>query len=172
MAMGQLRRRRDILKILMPATGFCVALTACSAGPSRAETDPLAPYRWRHRPVLIFAPAPGPNGPDPDPDPDVVAQDAILKAAAQGLWDRDIAVFRVVADRVTLQDAKGGPAKVSADADTLRSVFAVAPDQFMVILVGKDGDEKLRQSTPLSAERLFDTIDAMPMRRREMRRRP
>jgi hypothetical protein len=37
--------------------------------------------------------------------------------------------------------------------------------------VGKDGGEKLSSSKPLAAEKLFATIDAMPMRRDEMQRR-
>jgi hypothetical protein len=40
-----------------------------------------------------------------------------------------------------------------------------------VLLVGKDGGVKLSSSSPLSASTLFGTIDAMPMRIDEMRRR-
>ena len=45
---------------------------------------------------------------------------------------------------------------------------ALAVDGFEVLLVGKDGGVKLRQETPLSVDDLFATIDAMPMRQREM----
>jgi hypothetical protein len=38
-----------------------------------------------------------------------------------------------------------------------------------VILVGKDGTEKRRNAAPVTARSIFDTIDAMPMRQREMR---
>jgi len=37
----------------------------------------------------------------------------------------------------------------------------------MVVLIGKDGGEKLRSAQPITAERLFATIDAMPMRQSE-----
>jgi len=40
---------------------------------------------------------------------------------------------------------------------------------FSVVLIGKDGGEKLRRATPLSPEELFAIVDAMPMRRAEMR---
>lgn len=43
---------------------------------------------------------------------------------------------------------------------------------FAVSLIGKDGGEKLRRSTPLAPEELFALVDAMPMRREEMRVRP
>lgn len=40
---------------------------------------------------------------------------------------------------------------------------------FSVVLIGKDGGEKLRRAIPLSPEELFAVVDAMPMRRAEMR---
>ncbi len=43
---------------------------------------------------------------------------------------------------------------------------------FAVTLIGKDGGEKLRRTTPLAPEELFAVVDAMPMRRAEMRERP
>jgi hypothetical protein len=42
---------------------------------------------------------------------------------------------------------------------------------FSVVLIGKDGGEKLRRAIPLSPEELFAVVDAMPMRRAEMRER-
>jgi hypothetical protein len=42
---------------------------------------------------------------------------------------------------------------------------------FSVVLIGKDGGEKLRRATPLSPEELFAIVDAMPMRRAETRER-
>ena len=43
------------------------------------------------------------------------------------------------------------------------------PKGFEVLLLGKDGLIKTRQSTPVTAEELFRVIDAMPMRAREMK---
>jgi hypothetical protein len=42
---------------------------------------------------------------------------------------------------------------------------------FTVILLGKDGFEKLRTQNLLTANKLFALIDAMPMRRQEMRKK-
>ncbi len=44
-------------------------------------------------------------------------------------------------------------------------------EAFSVVLIGKDGGEKLRRPTPLAPEELFAIVDAMPMRRAEMRER-
>jgi len=43
--------------------------------------------------------------------------------------------------------------------------------EFSVVLIGKDGGEKLRQKSPLTAKELFVIVDAMPMRRAEMEKR-
>jgi len=41
---------------------------------------------------------------------------------------------------------------------------------FSVVLIGKDGGEKLRRDSFLSTRELFAFVDAMPMRRAEMER--
>lgn len=43
------------------------------------------------------------------------------------------------------------------------------PAGFSVVLIGKDGGEKLRRTTPLPPADLFALVDAMPMRQAEMR---
>lgn len=42
--------------------------------------------------------------------------------------------------------------------------------QYTVILVGKDGFEKYRTNKIIETDQLFSIIDAMPMRRREMKK--
>jgi hypothetical protein len=39
---------------------------------------------------------------------------------------------------------------------------------FLVVLIGKDGKEKLRSGVPMPPQELFAIVDAMPMRRAEM----
>ena len=45
------------------------------------------------------------------------------------------------------------------------------PDPFTLVLIGKDGGEKLRSTDPVTTDFLLALIDAMPMRRLEMRSR-
>lgn len=45
------------------------------------------------------------------------------------------------------------------------------PDPFTVVLIGKDGGEKLKSADPVTTDFLFALIDAMPMRRLEMQSR-
>ncbi|MEM6973470.1 MAG: DUF4174 domain-containing protein [Pseudomonadota bacterium] len=106
----------------------------------------LATYRWANRPIVVFA--------DSDEDPRLKDQlDRFLQGSAQ-LEARD---------NVVLLDTD--PVALSP----LRRRFR--PEGFTVILVGKDGGEKLRANQVLPIATLNATIDRMPMRRREMRER-
>ena len=50
-------------------------------------------------------------------------------------------------------------------------VVPVQGKAFAVLLVGKDGGEKNRWTVPVEPRTVFSLIDAMPMRRAEMKRR-
>lgn len=60
--------------------------------------------------------------------------------------------------------------QVKEDSNLL-SQFGVASNQFTIILIGKDGGEKFRSLKPETTETLFATIDAMPMRKSEMKKK-
>jgi hypothetical protein len=48
---------------------------------------------------------------------------------------------------------------------------SVNPGQFIVVLIGKDGGEKLRGGREVDIAEIFSLIDSMPMRQREIRER-
>lgn len=122
--------------------------------PAEAAT----PYRWKSRPLYVFAAAGG----------GALAEQRKIVADNRGaMRERDMVVIWVIGETVT---AELGAAPGSR-AGALRRRFGVEPGVFRVILVGKDGGEKLTQAMPIAASRLFATIDAMPMRRDEVRRR-
>ena len=50
-----------------------------------------------------------------------------------------------------------------------RSYYKVQTDEFCIVLIGKDGSEKYRTTSLLSLAKLYSLIDAMPMRKQEMR---
>ncbi len=54
-----------------------------------------------------------------------------------------------------------------ADDAAARKQFHVAAEQFTVLLIGKDGGEKLRSHQPITWSKLKSAIDAMPMRQQE-----
>ena len=117
----------------------------------------MSAYRWKQRPLLVFA--------DHDSSLSLKSQRGIVDANRSGFAERDMVVVFVVGDQVTVE--LGGMPGESAAA--LRRQYGVS-GAFKAVLVGKDGGAKLSSFEPLSAIRLFSTIDAMPMRRNEMRR--
>lgn len=118
----------------------------------------LADLRDHARPLLIFAEKPD--------DPQLTIQLRTLAEHSAEAHDRQILAIAVVYNNPSPTDAQF----IASEAGAARRRFSIAPGQFTVILIGKDGEEKLRATKPLSITKLNDTIDAMPMRRAEIKR--
>lgn len=144
----------------MVASGAKVACLAMllGVGAVAVSDEASAQYRWTARPLYVFAPN--------DQDARLQTQLKMLAANRAGFADRDMAVIVVTGNSVSV--ALGANAKASAGV--LRQRFGVDETAFKAVLVGKDGGVKLSSAQPFDAETLFSTIDAMPMRKREMRR--
>lgn len=82
----------------------------------------------------------------------VTKQKALLNNVKAGVVERDIKITVVPA------------------ASELNKEYKIKPGTFIVILVGKDGSEKHRSVAVLQPQKLFAIIDAMPMRRSEMKK--
>lgn len=117
----------------------------------------LADLRDHARPLLIFA-----GKPD---DPQLIIQLRTLQDHAAEAQDRQIVPLAIVYKNPSSTDAK----LTSTDEEATRRRFSIAPGDFAVILIGKDGGEKLRSAKPLSMTKLNETVDSMPMRRDEVR---
>ncbi len=128
------------------------------ARPARAA-PPLASWRWRSRLLLVFAP-----GPD---NPDLLDQRRLLATDQSGGAARDLVTIEIVRNEAEI----AGRADASLDSFRVRSEYSVPPERFTIILIGKDGGEKLRRTRPVSADMLFGLIDRMPMGRSEAQRR-
>jgi len=124
----------------------------------------LEAHQWEHRLVFVFVP----SGAD-----DVrAAQEEQVDGHDAGFRDRDLLLLTLRgAEEGTLRTAPGADARelTPAAVERLYDRFDVPADAFRVVLVGKDGTEKRRDAEPVTARSIFDTIDAMPMRQREMR---
>jgi hypothetical protein len=131
-------------------------LAAAAAVPASAA--PLAAERWNKRIVLVFAAE----------ESAARGQADALLADRDALAERDMLIVTVSGERVSLPF--GGMGETPAAA-ALRNAYGVSADApFTVILVGKDGGEKLRRTAPVPAAAILDLIDSMPMRRSEARR--
>jgi hypothetical protein len=118
----------------------------------------LSEYRWKYRPLFIFAPS--------DTDADFLALDRQLNNAAPELEDRDMIIFRIHEESPS--HAAGKPLS-REDADHLRRRFDAISGRFTVVLVGKDGGVKLHAHRLVDLQSIFTLIDSMPMRQQEMR---
>ena len=116
---------------------------------AEAEHDPLSRYRWTARSLVVLAA-------DPE-SPDLAEQSRQVESLKDGAAERELVVVQPPAD--------------SAEAKALRMQLGLGTEPFQAVLVGKDGGAKLRAAKPISAPELMATIDAMPMRQDEMRRR-
>jgi hypothetical protein len=124
-------------------------IAAATSGAMAASGDPLAAHLWKSRVLVIAAPEPG--------DARLQAQREALASARSGVAERDLVVVEAI-----------GSGKQAA---ALRQRLGLSEGAFHVVLVGKDGGPKLSSGEPIPPQNLFATIDAMPMRRDEMKRR-
>lgn len=164
--------------ILIPVIGGLILFAGCrgdqpDAKPSENEqmsettnagAEPSTPfsmerYAWDNRPLLVFAPSPD--------DDHYQKQKRIVEEAMDGFRERDMVLIRVFSSEEGTSRA-GDRTLSSSEAGDLRDTFDVQPDAFSVLLVGKDTTVKRRSTEPVSAEALFQQIDRMPMRQREM----
>jgi hypothetical protein len=135
-------------KILVVIFLLAFANMACAEGnPTIRLVDPetnLEDFAWTHRPILVFA-----NSPN---DINFESQVAMLRGNISELTERNV---------VVLLDSD--PKANGLLRKTLR------PRGFVVILVGKDGQIKLRKPFPWDVRSISRTIDKMPMRRQEIK---
>ena len=124
------------------------AIATAPFAAARAETDPLLQYRWNRRVVVALAASTA--------DPKLSTQRRIFEAMEAGARERDLILLEATDDTVV--------------GAALRRRFGGGTG-FRSVLIGKDGGEKATSERPMGQADLFETIDAMPMRRAEMMQR-
>jgi hypothetical protein len=125
-----------------------------------AQSVDLSGFQWKNRLLFLFA-----------PDRSHPMLDELHRSlAAQNaeVIDRDMVIFEIL---------ESAPSRVNDDyieaeaAQSLRKKFSVQQGTFEVILIGKDGGVKLRSQDQVNLSDIFSLIDAMPMRREEVRKK-
>lgn len=112
-----------------------------------SNASPLNEFHWKNRVLVVVAPA---------GDPTAETQRRIYESSAKGMSERAIILIEALDD--------------SERSRQIRSRLSADGRRFQVFLVGKDGHTAISSDKPLSADRLFAQVDAMPMRQDEMRR--
>jgi hypothetical protein len=82
--------------------------------------------------------------------PEFNEQLTLLKQDSSGIAERDLVIIII-------------------EKEAEYKKYNVIPNQFTLLLIGKDGGEKLRSSKPVEIETIFQLIDSMPMRQAEMK---
>ena len=117
----------------------------------------FTPYQWNNRLLLLFAGSPGQHA--------YREQQRTLARHRHDLVERDLLVFALFDEA----DGEGGGREIAPPQTyQLRQRYELEQGSFAVILVGKDGGEKLRFQTPVAAGDLFGLIDSMPVREQEL----
>jgi hypothetical protein len=139
-------------------------ITALVSMTAAAQQTTLEALHDRSRPLLIFT---------SDGDPRLSQQLSELESHSPELRDREMQVVVVGTGTGETSHPTQVPLATFAatEQEHARHRFHVKAGEFVVVLVGKDGGEKLRSSSPISWQRLSSTIDSMPMRKDEIRQR-
>jgi hypothetical protein len=170
-----MKRRISSLNVIMCAILTVCAMTSCTAmaktlTPQYGVDSPLPVtldlLRDRYRPVLVFAPSTTHT---------FIQQMRILAQGGVPMHERNVITVPLLLHEDNkpwgvVFNGNDDIGHMSADEQAAaRRRFHVRPNDFTVILIGKDGGEKLRSHRPISLDTLRSTIDAMPMRQEEMR---
>ncbi len=118
----------------------------------------LSKHQWKDRLVLIIA--------EDENNEKLQQQLTELQKNQKGQKDRKLIIYQILPEKYNT----GFQIETWNNSAELYKKYKTDKDDFKVILIGLDGGEKLAQTEILSAEKLFNTIDSMPMRQSEMRK--
>ncbi|NVN51979.1 DUF4174 domain-containing protein [Mycolicibacterium hippocampi] len=149
--------RRAYRSVLM----LIVLLASAAFGSATAVAAELSDHLWEHRPLLVFAPA--------DRDPRLVETLSRIEASRCEFVDRDMVIGLVVTEGTSTLDGQ----VINADeSQRLANQYAISENAFSVLLIGKDGGEKLRVNEVPDLRTIYAVVDGMPMRSGEMSTNP
>ncbi|NIQ37645.1 MAG: DUF4174 domain-containing protein [Proteobacteria bacterium] len=151
-----MKRMISVVLFLLLSDGIMVG---SGSGQPQGTLD-LAKYRWKNRLLLLFAPH--------EEDKTYLNFIEKLQGQEDQITDRDLIIVAIFESG----ESRLGDSSIDQhSAASLRNRFSIQPGQFIVVLVGKDGGEKLRRNSEVELNEIFSLIDSMPMRQREMRER-
>ncbi len=126
-------------------------------GGSLLSAQDLKQHQWDSRLLLIHV--------NELKSENYLNQISILKNELAGLEERKLLIYTFWKDKFRV----GFESKDWKQTDTEFTGWTNPDSGFEIILKGLDGSVKLRQDTVINAETLFNRIDSMPMRRKEIK---
>lgn len=120
------------------------------------QENPLQEYQWNNRVLLLFT---------PDFEDDRYKAQVNLLLPESDAWkERQVKTFAIgLKDDDQQQFSKN-------DIDALRKIYKINESECSVILIGKDGGEKMRSEEIVAPNDIINLIDSMPMRKQEMKK--
>jgi glutathione peroxidase-family protein len=114
-------------------------------------------HQWKNRVLIVST--------NNEKDIDFQKQINLLENLDEELKERKLIVYQIVGDKYKL-----GFTESYKLLNSSSKKYVSTKDGLQVLLIGLDGGIKLKQSSILTAEKLFAIIDGMPMRKRELRK--
>lgn len=136
---------------------FLLLITYNSHSGADEVAELLSQYQWSQRVLLVFSSVLD--------NVNLVQQRQLLAGQDDPLQERDLLVIQVIPGHAVFINGE----KTDYQPAQFMKHFMVDKLGFYVVLIGKDGGKKLETTSVLEIQRIYDTIDAMPMRQREMR---
>tara|TARA_R100001369_G_C3253320_1_gene156576 strand:+ start:178 stop:570 length:393 start_codon:yes stop_codon:yes gene_type:complete len=121
----------------------------------------LKGHLWKNRVVLIIT--------NDSESENYASQLEEFKMHNQEFEERKLIVYKILPNKYKLQSNTDNSWVKSSD---LYIKYKPTNSAFRLILIGLDGGIKIEQNELLTAKELFLTIDAMPMRRAEIKNEP
>ncbi|UCJ17035.1 DUF4174 domain-containing protein [Pseudomonas sp. MM211] len=133
------------------------ALLSALAITGHAADNPLQAELWKTRPLILLA--------DDASDPLLVrVREALAQPAnREAFVERDMVLYTVVGKQGQRNDQ---PLDAIATKRLLLALDA-GSERPQIILVGKDGGKKIQEGADADLQKIFATIDRMPMRQGE-----
>ena len=154
-------RQHPYWQLIRIALAVIFLATCAALMPAQAMAAELSDYLWQRRPLLLFAPT--------DSDQRLVETMRRIEASRCDFADRDMVLGRIVAEGTSTID---GDVVGIDQAQQLLSEFGIGTNSFGVVLIGKDGGEKLRVNDVPDLQAIYAVIDGMLMRGREVNADP
>ena len=124
---------------------------------SKLHAQNLSQHLWKNRVILIIS----------EDNAAFQRQMLAFKTKEKGMNERSLIVYHLKPDEYE----QVMPKSDVRQSTNLFEKYKQANVSFEVVLIGLDGGIKLRQKDFLSCEKLLATIDSMPMRSAEIKKR-
>ena len=123
----------------------------------QAQQD-FSKYKWRNR-ILVF------SAPSLSNETFKEQLESFLSTPKK-LDDRNLLIFVLIKGRIYDHNLNTVP---HFDVNAVRKKLNMPVAYEGLVLIGKDGVSKLKKEYPVNPKNIYDAIDQMPMRQKEMR---